>query len=462
MRAIRYSTPLSFFTRSYLTHHDLLDRSKRAGYPPQQGYCHGLSCYAAYTIITDQWPLFDKQLQKISTMSDPQHELEKDSIRFFDALAFGQEPENYTAFYNTTQKRNYTKQDPRTALYYFALQDKIKVSRSAYFSGIYSKEELSECFRLMQEANHAFPHHFSLILSSFGHSITAHIDPNLSQWHLININQLPKQVFDSNQHLAATVNEALSEKRDECVIHMHAFINDKNKNIAEKFWSSLKRNPEWKKLHHAKVKSTLFNNARENWLHMAASEGLKNEVRLLLKSKADVNQLSGNTTALQLACKNGHFLIAKLLLSNGAYPNLGTPTPLAHAINNGDFKIAELLLENGAKPDAGISALFATAEENDAAEFVNKTPLEIAIARDDIALVNLLLAHGADPNKGAPAPFFQVINNPEIASLLTAYGAKAGSQLFCKNTANTNSFFTAVKKEKGSERPTPIVKIKTY
>ncbi|MDP1574587.1 MAG: ankyrin repeat domain-containing protein [Coxiellaceae bacterium] len=440
MRLLRRSQPFNFFVRPYLTHLDLLDRSNRAGYPPQQGYCHGLSCYAAYSIITNQWHFFDSHLKKISAMSDPLNEMDQHTIRFFDALTFAQNPEQYSAFYKTNQTRDYAKQDPHTALHYFALQDNIEISRSAYFSTLYTKEELSQCFALMQKMNRIFPHNFSLILSSFSHSIAAHIDQKFSRWHLIDANQMPKQIYESNEHFAAAVNQALSDKRDESVIHIHAFITDENKATAKAFWRSLRKNPEWKKLHDAEKKAALFNNSMDNWLHMAAAEGLRNEVFSLLKHKAPVNQLAGTSTALTLACKNGRFSIAKLLLQNGAYPNLGSPTPLAHASYNGDIKIARLLLAKGAKPDAGIFALFNAQEVNNQEEF-NKTPLEIAIGRHDIAMVGLLLEHGADPNRGSPAPFFQAANNPEIASLLTAYGAKVGSQLFCRHSFNKNTLF---------------------
>ena len=77
------------------------------------------------------------------------------------------------------------------------------------------------------------------------------------------------------------------------------------------------------------------------------------EVQQLIKNGADVNHKYGDgiRTSLHEAAYNGYFSICKLLLENGANPDLQDiygDTPLHDAVCNDSFEICELLIMHGA------------------------------------------------------------------------------------------------------------------
>jgi ankyrin repeat protein len=76
-------------------------------------------------------------------------------------------------------------------------------------------------------------------------------------------------------------------------------------------------------------------------------------IRFLLKHRADPNIVStGGYTALYLAIKENHYYTSKLLLLNGAIPNIGSTKtnayPLFSAIHKETNKYVKLLLKHGA------------------------------------------------------------------------------------------------------------------
>jgi ankyrin repeat protein len=155
----------------------------------------------------------------------------------------------------------------------------------------------------------------------------------------------------------------------------------------------------------------------------AAVIGNKDEVEVLIDSKADVNAKNWiNQTPLHYAAIGGFKDVAELLIAHGADVNARDKdghTPLYEAMNQVPWRkdVAALLLAHDADPNIGDNESKTPLHEaagwirTDKAQFLlgykvdvnakdkdGDTPLYVAIsagARDDIAQV--LLAHGADP-----------------------------------------------------------------
>ncbi len=121
-------------------------------------------------------------------------------------------------------------------------------------------------------------------------------------------------------------------------------------------------------------------------LMFAADNNYEDIVKLLLDNGANPNlQNNDGITALMITIAHGNQDIAKLLLDNGANPNIysdNNDTALTIAIRFNHEPIVKLLLENGANPDyqdeSGITHLMWT------------------VRKGSKPVVKLLLDHGAD------------------------------------------------------------------
>ena len=170
-------------------------------------------------------------------------------------------------------------------------------------------------------------------------------------------------------------------------------------------------------------------------IHLAARQGYMDTVQAIIKTGADVNQLTAGdkSSPLLIATINGHFDLARFLLDRGADPNLASEngaTPLYGALNvewapkslypqprahlNQQTTYLELvtaLLDKGANPNArlrkkvwysGYSFDLSGVDE------IGATPFWRAAYASDVAAMRLLVARGADPNiptmKGAGRP----------------------------------------------------------
>ncbi len=168
---------------------------------------------------------------------------------------------------------------------------------------------------------------------------------------------------------------------------------------------------------------------------LAARQGYTETVSALLEAGVDINQRSAGdkTTALLIATINGHFDLAKLLLDQGADPNLASENgaaPLYAALNcewapkslypqpraylNQKVSYLDLvtaLLEKGADPNARLrKKIWYSGYSFDLSgvDEIGATAFWRAAYASDVAAMKVLVAHGADPNlpsmKGAGRP----------------------------------------------------------
>ena len=93
-------------------------------------------------------------------------------------------------------------------------------------------------------------------------------------------------------------------------------------------------------------------------LYVACHNGHFDAAKLLLTMGAAIDQVADNgTTPLFMACQNGHFEVVKLLLANRADPSWSVPdntSVLGIAARGGHTSICRRLLRYGARPDVDI------------------------------------------------------------------------------------------------------------
>jgi len=131
---------------------------------------------------------------------------------------------------------------------------------------------------------------------------------------------------------------------------------------------------------------------------------------------------------LHTACWNGHLEISRLLLRNGADPNLdfgfsnvfGVYSPLSSAVTGGHFEIAKMLCDHGA-------------EMNVAGGKMYDSLFHYAVANRDIHYVRLMLEHGAD--------VYAMNHSPAMTPLHVAanIGDAGKSSLLLKFKADVNA-----------------------
>jgi ankyrin repeat protein len=190
-------------------------------------------------------------------------------------------------------------------------------------------------------------------------------------------------------------------------------------------------------------------------IETAAELGKTKEVAAMLKEKPWLAKAPHKP--LHPAAGRGYLEIVKLLLDNGANPNLdygfsnvlGPYTPLSNAVTGGHYEIAKLLCEHGAKPDVSagrnhdslfhfavgfrdvryVELMLKSKADPDAMDSHGLTPLHVAADIGDIAKVKVLLEFKADidakTKDGATPLFIAAANNRrDCCDYLLARGAK--------------------------------------
>ena len=191
-------------------------------------------------------------------------------------------------------------------------------------------------------------------------------------------------------------------------------------------------------------------------LYYAARLGFRDLAEHLIAEHPEHATAMGGVrlTPMNAAAIEGHVDILSILLEHGVDVNVrdvGMQTPLLWATSYGKIEAAQCLLDHGADINArthiGATPLCLVAlKENDNVEFarmllrrgarINEpdddlwTPLYRAVIQMNIQMVRLLLEHGADVNAPdklgkTPSQLESARNTPEIAELLSKYGAKS-------------------------------------
>ena len=161
-----------------------------------------------------------------------------------------------------------------------------------------------------------------------------------------------------------------------------------------------------------------------NPLMLAAGNGDRNVVQLLLDRGAEPNMASQNgITPLHWATSwagfwpwDGFKDVVHILLENGANPNMATTdgtTPLHYAVDYyGHKDLVQLLLDRGAEPNM--------------ADQGGNTPLHVAASEGYKDVVRLLLGRGAEPNMLGHnmTPLSQALQkgHAEVANILRENG----------------------------------------
>jgi ankyrin repeat protein len=175
----------------------------------------------------------------------------------------------------------------------------------------------------------------------------------------------------------------------------------------------------------AALSATVARAAGDSALIQAVKAGDAAAVRVLAKSRTDVNARSGDgSTPLLLATHNSDIDIVRALIAAGAdvnAPNHYGVTPLLEASSTGDAALMAVLLKAGADPKRahpegetplmavaragsvpGVQLLLEQKVDLNAIENVQQTTaLMRAAAEGHVDVVDLLLKAGADPNRQA-------------------------------------------------------------
>ena len=163
-------------------------------------------------------------------------------------------------------------------------------------------------------------------------------------------------------------------------------------------------------------KSVVPETARSTPLYYAASIGLHDVAAFLIDEHLqDINSMDNNRTEtpLHAASREGHAVVAQVLLENGANVmarSAGERTPLHFASEYGHVEVARVLLKHGAEVDTKdrycswskigsndpYNAPFSRGRQGTLYTYTISTPLALAwkAGHDDVARV--LLEHGAD------------------------------------------------------------------
>lgn len=144
-----------------------------------------------------------------------------------------------------------------------------------------------------------------------------------------------------------------------------------------------------------------------------ARYGTVAEMKMLYsKDKNSINATSKmGFSPLILACYRGNDAVAEYLAKNVKDINYASDngTALAAVAVKGNAKLAKILLENGADPNI--------------ADAMGVTPLIYAVQFENVALIKLLMKHNADPNKAdkqgkSPIDYAAFTENQDIVNLL--------------------------------------------
>ncbi|MFA5924462.1 MAG: ankyrin repeat domain-containing protein [Methylococcaceae bacterium] len=157
----------------------------------------------------------------------------------------------------------------------------------------------------------------------------------------------------------------------------------------------------------------------------AAGNGDILAIKLFLAAGMNVNATNGYETALGRAAQSSRTEVVKLLLDNGANPNVANGKPFFNAVDQGSVEVVKLLLDKGA--------------DINTKDALGHTAISSAAGEGNTEMVKLLLDKGADPNSdnGNPIRWAVDKNFIEIVELLLDKGADSNTKVYNETALST-------------------------
>ena len=185
------------------------------------------------------------------------------------------------------------------------------------------------------------------------------------------------------------------------------------------------------------------NSASENGItpfYISCSKGLRLTVKKMLQCGANVDGNSGKKLPLNVACKNEHLSVVRLLLRNGANPNAqeegdkdsySCSLPLHIAADKNNTELVELLLRHNASIDAvGIGGSTALHRAVDHYSYPTSSS-RYSQTRNTKSALEILLENKADVNivnSSGETPLYRAVSRglaDIVRKMLQVYGGNA-------------------------------------
>lgn len=203
----------------------------------------------------------------------------------------------------------------------------------------------------------------AFIIDNVDHAITLGYLPTNKQWVLIDANNLPcEYVNKDTNNLGKMVSDGLMFSSGNCVFALRAFVQGNVKNEYRKCIQAWVKTDSWKQVHKVtKQNGNAKNDADTSWLYTACKYDKFDLCERLLANGADVNAVRNRkdkSSPLYAAIINRNIGMIRLLLKAGAdvnYQNADGATGLFLAAQTGQAEIVKILLENGADPELTLS-----------------------------------------------------------------------------------------------------------
>lgn len=224
------------------------------------------------------------------------------------------------------------------------------------------------------------------------------------------------------------------------------------------------------------------NDVEEMAVHIAFQNGHFEIVMMLLSAMKTIGHLN---RALQICCRKGENVLAKLLIECGAEINSTSDngfTPLHIAAIHGHVHTVKTLLSNGAQIDGlteqlGKNALHLACERNqlEIVKFLvdngldvniatvdyGITPLYLACKNGNITLAKYLIENNAHPEKKnvedglSPMDIASQMNHDEIVRLLADCGVQRIEKKSSVNSVNTVAYFDSLNYQANTKKKKP-------